>query len=51
MCLPEPSKLNFSIFFLSMPLNSEECRQSFVGLVTANTASQWSWGGTVWEAN
>jgi len=34
-----------------MPLNSGRRRQSFVGLVIANTASQWRWAGTVWEAN
>jgi len=50
-CPPELSKLNFFIFSPSLPLNSGECRKSFVGLVTTNTTSQWRWGATVWEAN
>ena len=32
-----------------MPLNCDDCRQSFVGLVITNTASLWRQGGTVWE--
>jgi len=49
MCPSEPNDLNFSIFSLSMPLNSDQCRQYFLGLVTANMASHWRWGGTVWK--
>jgi len=48
-CLSEPNDLNFSMFSLSMPLNSDQCRQYFLGLVTANMASHWRWGGTVWK--
>ena len=39
-------ELYFSIFFPFQPLNSGECRQSFVGkVVTANTASHCRWEG------
>jgi len=38
VCL-NPHKLHFSIFS-----HSDEWRQSFVRLVTTNTASQWRWG-------
>jgi len=42
-----PHELNFSIFSLSPPLNSDECRQSSVGLVTDNMVSHWRQGGAV----
>jgi len=42
-CLPELKERNFSILFLSMPLNSDQCRQSFVGLLTTSMA--YSGGG------
>jgi len=47
--MPNHTPHNFSP---SMPLNSDGGRQSFVGhIVAAKTTSEWSHGGTIFQAN